>query len=123
MNDLQLLQAVVERESPSDDKAACDTLAHYLQDRLADAFTAGVQLALLQPAIWCEDTVVTTCGGLVSDTHPTPEGYQDMAELLFSAASTRPPLFSETARSAEMPPMSTATFPKSAGFTRPPRRS
>jgi glutamate carboxypeptidase len=43
MNDLELLQAVVELESPSDDKSACDALAQYLRDRLTDA-GADVQL-------------------------------------------------------------------------------
>jgi glutamate carboxypeptidase len=43
VSDLDLIRAVVERESPSADKAACDALAGYLRDRLA-ALGADVRL-------------------------------------------------------------------------------
>ena len=36
MNDLELLKTLVEFESPSDDKAACDALAAHLRQRLTD---------------------------------------------------------------------------------------
>jgi glutamate carboxypeptidase len=43
VNELDLLRALVELESPSDDKTACDAVAHYLQDLLLAA-GADVQL-------------------------------------------------------------------------------
>jgi glutamate carboxypeptidase len=43
VNELEPLRALVELESPSDDKSACDTLARYLRERLVAA-GAEVQL-------------------------------------------------------------------------------
>jgi glutamate carboxypeptidase len=43
MSELETLREIIERESPSADKAACDALAQYLRDRLA-AVGAQVQL-------------------------------------------------------------------------------
>lgn len=54
-------------------------------DRLVDAYSAGLQLVATDVPSWCEDSPAA-CGGPSQDIHPTAEGYMDLAEQFFSAA-------------------------------------